>query len=151
MKSMIITNVSIYKAIAEEAFSTAEQDVDSRIVPQPPGGALIRHDPERKSFKNYMISIVFTGMWLEALTHLLIVEKFGKAKYRNYDRMVYEKKLRLLGIEDESLLAKIAKFRSTRKELVHEKAYLDDGMVKTAQGEAKLANDIIIDVEATLR
>ncbi|MDZ4151761.1 hypothetical protein, partial [Methylicorpusculum sp.] len=87
---------------------------------------------------------------LEALTHLLIVRDHGEDKYREYDRKIYEDKLRLLGVEDESLLAQVTEFRITRKELVHEKAFFDNGTIKTAQKEAKVAYDILCRVGAVL-
>ena len=42
-------------------------------------------DPEQNSFKQAMVSIVFTGMWIEALLHLLIVRDHGTEKYEEYD------------------------------------------------------------------
>lgn len=89
-------------------------------------------------------------MWLEALTHLLIVLGHGEAKYREYDRKSYEDKLRFLGIDDEALLSQVRQFRTTRKELVHEKAHFDTGAVKSAQLEAEVANVVMRKIEAML-
>ena len=40
------------------------------------------YDPGQTSFKQSMISIVFTGIWLEALMHLLIVRRYGENKFK---------------------------------------------------------------------
>lgn len=151
MKRPVITNVSVYKAIAEDAFAQVVEATEMDRTPKPDGsGYILRYDPERTSLKSSMVTVVFTGMWLEALTHLLIVRDHGEEKYREYDRKSYEKKLRLLGIEDEELLSLVVQFRTTRKELVHEKAHFDSGTVKTAQKEAEVANGIMRKIEALL-
>lgn len=151
MNQLVVTNVSIYKAIAEEAYAQVAEAAKKDRTPKPDGsGYILRYDPEYRSFKNSMIAVVFTGMWLEALTHLLIVRDHGEDKYREYDRKSYEDKLRLLGIKDEALLSQVAQFRTTRKELVHEKAYFDSGTIKTAQKEAEVAHGILRKVEAVL-
>ena len=82
-------------------------------------------------------------MWLEASLHLLIVRKFGEQKFKDYDFKSYRDKLVLLNISDQSLLDEVDKFKLTRKELVHEKAYFDKGVVKMAQSEAELAYSIV--------
>ena len=141
---MPTTNVNIYRAIADEAHEEMVQSVDARREPKSDGseGDVITYDPAHSSFKQAMISIVFTGMWLEALMHILIVSKFDEAKFKEYDFKSYEDKLRLLGVEDEDLLNDVEDFRRTRKDLVHEKAFLDDGEIKKAQAEAELAHRI---------
>ena len=103
MNKPIISNVTVYKAIAEEAYSDMVQLVNSGRKRKTDGsdGWIIQLDPEQKSFKKAMISIVFTGMWLEALTHLLIVKKFGEKKFKEYDFKSYEEKLELLGITEK--------------------------------------------------
>jgi len=151
MNQLLVTNVSIYRAIAEEAYAQVADAEKTERTPNPNGsGYILRYDPKQRSFKNSLVTIVFTGMWLEALTHLLIVRDYGEDKYREYDRRIYEDKLRLLGVKDESFLAQVADFRATRKELVHEKAYFDNGTIKTAQKEAKVAHDILRRIEAIL-
>jgi hypothetical protein len=100
---------------------------------------ILQFDPNQKSFQQAMIAIVFTGMWLEALLHLLIVRDHGEEKFREFDFKSYEEKLRLVGIDDTSILEAAARFRRARKELVHEKAYFDTGETKTAQDEGRNA------------
>lgn len=90
---------------------------------------------------------MFTGMWLEALLHFLIVEKLGKDESKKFDRKKYEAKLRLLDCRDEDLLRRIAQFRDTRNLLMHEKAHFDDGEIRKAQDEAENSHAILNDIE----
>jgi hypothetical protein len=116
--------------------------------PKPDGskGWIKKYDPEQKSFKQAMISIVFTGMWLEALMHLKIIQKFNEKKFKKYDFKSYKEKLNLLGCDDENILKRVEIFRKCRKELVHEKAYFDTGEIKRAQGEAENARQLLLSV-----
>jgi len=142
----MITNIEIYKTIADEAYQKMVQLMEAGRPPKPDGsaGRTIIYDPNQNSFKQSMISIVFTGMWLESLIHLLIVKKHGKEKFKEYDFKSYEEKLQLLGCTDQKLLDRVLRFRKTRKSLVHEKAHLDDGEIKLAQDEAENAHQILI-------
>jgi hypothetical protein len=97
-----------------------------------------------------MVAIVFTGMWLEALLHLLIVRDHGEEKFREFDFKSYEEKLRLIGIDDNSILEAAARFRKSRKELVHEKAHFETGEMKTAQDEARNAFQLLLAIDTAL-
>ena len=105
------------------------------------------YDPGQTSFKQSMISIVFTGIWLEALMHLLIVRRYGENKFKEYDRKkTYEEKLELLGCIDQELLARVSRFHKTRKSLVHEKAHFDNNEIMMAQDEAENAHEILVGI-----
>jgi len=91
-----------------------------------------------------MIAIVFTGMWLEALMHLLIVQKYGEPKFKEYDFKSYEEKLQLLGCSNQQIIDRATRFRETRKTLVHEKAHFDDGEIQNAQDEADSAYELLV-------
>ena len=150
MPELVITNVDIYKDIAKEAYEAMRDAMDRSISPIPGGsGSIHKFDPNRVSFKSAMIAVVFTGMWLEAITHLLIVEKHGKAKFKQLDFSSYEHRLRNLGIEDDALLIRVKKFREARRELVHEKAFLDKG-IRVAQKEAELAFNLLSELDEML-
>ena len=95
-----------------------------------------------------MVSIVFTGMWLEALMHLLIVKKYGKDKFKKYDFKTYEEKLQLLGYTDKKLLHRVSRFRRNRKSLVHEKAHFDQDEIKKAQDEAENAHEMLVAIHS---
>ncbi len=152
MSNPVFSNIAIYKSIAEEAHDEMTRFIVSSRHPKPDGskGWVITYDPDHKSFKQAMISIVFTGMWLEALMHLRITKNYGKEKFNEYDFKSYEEKLKLLGIEDAELLKSVTRFRKARKNLVHEKAHLDDGEVQFAQREADNARNIISEIQKQL-
>ncbi len=147
--SFVYTNISIYRAIAEDVYmEMCALDKDSRTPKgDGSGGFILKYDPEHRSFKNAMVVIVFTGMWLEALLHQTIVRLHGEAKFNEVDRSFnYERKLELIGVTDTALLAKVKRFRESRKELVHEKAHFNSDTIKFAQKEAALANEIMCEV-----
>lgn len=152
MAELIYTNVSTYRAIAIEAFEAMQELVESGRQPKGDGspGWILQFDPNQKSFKQAMIVIVFTGMWLEALLHLLIVRDHGEAKFREVDYKSYEEKLRLVGIDDNSILEAAARFRIARKELVHEKAHFNAGETQTAQDEARNAYQLMLAIDTAL-
>jgi hypothetical protein len=150
MSQLVITNVSIYKAIAIGAHAEMQELLTSGRRPKEDGspGWIITYDPDQKSFKQAMIAIVFTGLWLEALLHLLIVRDHGVNTFNKYDRKSYSEKLRLLGCSDNAVLASADRFQNCRKELVHEKAYLDTGQIKTAQDEADNAHQLLVSIDS---
>ena len=152
----ILTNVCTYKAIAEEAYQEMTEDLKRNVRPNPDGrgGAIKLFDPERTSFKQAMVSVVFTCIWLEATLHLLIVGRYGKNGFKELDRHPYERKLEALGCGDEVLIARAGRLRNARRELVHEKAHLEfndegefTGELMTAQEEAKNARAVMEGVE----
>jgi hypothetical protein len=145
MDRPVITNIKTYKAIADEAHAQMNAAMEAGRRPKPDGspGWIFTLDPDRTSFKQAMISIVFTGMWLEALMHLLIVSRYGEDVFKKYDRQTYEQKLELLDCKDQNILESAARFRRTRKELVHEKAYQDDSEIRRAQKEAENAHALL--------
>lgn len=145
MNPLVISNISVYKAISEEAYLRMRELIDTGRSRKPDGseGWVIKYDPEQKSFKQSMISIVFMGIWLEALLHLKIVSKFNVKKFKDYDHKTYEEKLKLLGFDDVDQLKMVEKFRKCRKALVHEKAHLDVDEMKVAQEEAENASNLL--------
>ncbi len=54
-------------------------------------GLIITYDPNQKSFKNAFITIVFCGVFLESLLHLLIVERKGLDTFKRYDWKPYQR------------------------------------------------------------
>jgi hypothetical protein len=145
MNHFLHTNVGIYRTIADEAYQKMVQSIETGRRRKPDGSAgwIITYDPDHTSFKQAMICLVFTGIWLEAVLHLLIVKAYGKDKFNEYDFKSYEEKLMLLGCTDEGLMNSVSRFRKARKALVHEKAHLDDGEIKWAQKEAENAHRLL--------
>ena len=151
----VFTNVHIFGAIADTAYNKMSEDMDKNVRSKPDGspGVIKTFDPEQTSFKEAMISIVFSCIWLEALLHLLIVRKFGRKRFRKVDKYTYEKKLELLECSNEQLLGNVERLRTARRELVHEKAHSEygdagefTGEQRTAQDEAENARAVIVEV-----
>lgn len=145
MNHFVLTNAEVYRAIADEAYQKMVQSIEAGRRPKPDGstGWIVTYDPDQTSFKQAMISLVFTGMWLEAMMHLLIVKAHGKDGFKEYDFKSYEEKLTLLGCTDEELLNSVSRFRKARRALVHEKAHFDDGEIRWAQKEAENAHGLL--------
>ena len=150
----ILTNVDIYQSIADAAYHNMSEGMGKNVRPRPEGspGTVKTFDPEQTSFKQAMISIVFTCIWLEANLHLRIVNKFGKKCFKEADGKPYEEKLKLLGCESTELLENVKRLRTARNELVHEKAHFefnDAGkctVMRPAQDEAKNAKVVMTGV-----
>ena len=105
------------------------------------------YDPSQTSFKQSMISIVFTGIWLEASMHLLIVRRYGENKFKEYDwKNTYEEKLELLAVLIKNCLLACRGFAKLRKSLVHEKAHFDNDEIMMAQDEAENAHEILVGI-----
>ena len=142
MENFIFTNISTYKAIADESYHKMCDLMEAGRKPLPDGGWVVSVDPEQKSFKQAMISVVFSAMWIDAYLHQLIAKRSGVEKAEELDRKKYEKKLQYLGVNDQSIISQVTDFREARNEMVHEKAYADTGDIKTAQGEAEKAYNL---------
>lgn len=152
MNAVIFSNAQIYRDIAEDAFHEMEKHLTRGRRRSPDGdGWIITLDPSQKSFKSALIFLVFSGMWLEATLHLLIVKRHGKSSYRKVDKQSYEAKLRLLGVGDETLYGSLAEFRTLRRELLHEKAHYDQNTLRIAQDEAIKVRVIMDEVAKALK
>ena len=155
-RNAVFTNVHIFGAIADAAYERMSEDMAKNVRAMPDGSPerIKVFDPQQKSFKDAMISIVFSCIWLEALLHLLIVRQFGRECFRKVDRRLsYGEKLSLLGCSDDQLLEWTSQLQGSRRQLVHEKAHLqytDEGAfvgeMKTAQDEAKNAKRVMTGV-----
>jgi hypothetical protein len=149
---MTYSNISVYKSIAEDSFQKMKELIESNRSPKSDGseGWIIQYDPSQNSFKQAMITLVFTGMWLESLLHQKIIHMFGEEKFKEYDRKSYEEKLKLVGINDSSVIERAERFRKCRKDLVHEKAHFDNGEIKIAQKEAENARQLLLSISEAL-
>jgi hypothetical protein len=144
-RSFVHTNIRVFYHIAQEAYVAMDKDLNSSRRPKPNNepGWIITYDPDQKSFKNAFITIVFCGVFLEALLHLLIVERKGLDIFKQYDRKSYKDKLKLLGCTDESILKASTQYQDARRQVVHEKAHLDNNSYRAAQKEAALAMELV--------
>lgn len=155
----IMTNVRVYLTIAEDAAAESKRLLEEGRSPKPDGqpGYAVRHDPERRSFKQSFIAIAFAGMYLEALLALVGRERLGPELYKKIDRAhtTYEEKLRLLGVSSSDLLAACKRFREARNDLMHEKPVhlesQDPGEWRTAQDEASFAIETVRAITKELR
>ncbi len=125
----MLTNAHIYRAIAEEALMEAERLEQEARQPKPDGssGQVVKLDQERKSFKQSLIAIAFSGVYLEALLYVKGMQRIGDKWEKKFDRKTYEEKLKALGISDDATIESAARLRKVRKDLVHEKSVpMDD-------------------------
>jgi hypothetical protein len=140
----VITNIRIYRQIADEAYEIMVQARDAGRRPKEDGtaGWILIYDPSRTSFKQAMTSIVFTMIWFEALIHVRIVQNHGEDTFAKYDKKKGpEDKLQLLGFTDEAIIECMRQLQSDRKALVYEKAYFDDNWT-IAQDTAEKAHKV---------
>lgn len=122
------SNLSVYRSIAEEANAQAQLLWDRARTPKPDGSAgfTIAFYPSRRSLKQSLITIAFSAIYFEALLYLVGTQKMGATWNDEWDRKKsYEQKLKELGINDEDFLKSAERLRKSRKDLMHEKAVLD--------------------------
>ncbi len=146
------TNVWIFYEIAHESYGHMQEIQKSLIRPKPNGepGYILSLDPKKQSFKAALTAIVFAGVYLEALLHLLMVEKRGESFARSNDKKSCKDKLLLLGCTDSAILDASEHYRQIRREVVHEKAHFDNGPDRTAQVEAGHAIELIEQINVAL-
>ena len=139
------TTSSVYLMIAREAAENMDKELSKIMRPKPTGeaGFVITFDPERKSFKEALIAIVFSGIYLDAVLHIQIAKKLGLHQCKTLDKASYEVKLRKLGCTDESIINDAQRYRLSRREVVHEKSYLNKYSMNIAQDEARLSIDLV--------
>ena len=94
-----------------------------RDKPDGQPGSITTFDPNRVSFKESLIALVFSGLYLEALLHIVGCQLLGHEEYERIDRTTYEVKLKRLGIMDEQVIKGAERYRTSRNDIVHEKAY----------------------------
>lgn len=137
----VLTNINVYLEIAEDALAASNHLFENSTTPNEIAaeGHVMTRDPERKSFKQSLVAIAFSGMYLEALLGLVGTARLGKSLYSKIDRQTtYEEKLSLLGIYDQELLSDCKRFREARNDLMHEK-HIDLEMLKA--GEFRVAQN----------
>lgn len=121
--------------------------------PKPDGepGWILSYDPDQRGFKDAFVVIVFCGIYLEALLHLLIVQRHGDSVFKKYDRKSYGEKLSLLGCTDSSILSGCKHYQVVRREIVHEKAHSDSKIIRWAQDEASKSAQLIESINTYLK
>lgn len=139
------TNIRVFYNIAKESYLEMVDQVNANKRPKTNGemGWIISFDPERKSLKNALITIVFCSVFLEALLHLLMVSRKGLKVSQDNDRKTYKDKLKILECDNQEMLNLSERLRIARKEIVHEKAYDNQNTFLNAQDEATIAIEFI--------
>ena len=151
MEPIILTNVNVYAAIAEEAFVDMEKRLAEGRKQRSDGeGWIISFDPSQKSFKSALVYIIFSALWLEAILHLRIANQHGKSRAKDVDRKSYEEKLAILGVNDGELSCSLATFRELRREIIHEKAFFAQDKFRAAQDEARKVRHLMQRIQERL-
>jgi len=147
-----MANLEFFRTIAEEAFDEATQLYEASRTPKADGGSIIKHneDPDRNSHKQYMIAMIFSAMFFEALLYREGTKRFGQDEYKKIDHDLYENRLRAFGITDDEVLRKCTRFREARKDLVHEKANEPNPAIRWSKDEAQHSIEFIRLVENLL-
>jgi len=148
----VFTNLNVYRQISLEAAAVSAEQLEKlrRPIPDHPGRFELLQDPARLGFKNALISIVFAGMYIEAMLHFVALERLPENRRKKTDRLPLEERVQALGVSDPTLLAACMSFREARKTLVHEKAASPENLqeMRTAQDESRLAVELLIALEA---
>lgn len=105
-------------------------------------GHTIKYDANLNAFRQSMIVIVFSGMWLEETLYQAIVSRTGLDIGKKNDFKTYQDWLVRLDIFETSLLDDVDAFMSTRAMLMH-KTNVDSNEILLAQTAADHAQKII--------
>lgn len=151
----ILSNLNIFYEIAKDSYELAIQELENHRTPKTDGGYLLTFDPKRKSFKNSLISISFSGSYLDLHLKISYMIKFNETPPKKW-RMnnPYKNKLESLGITEKSLIDLCEKFSTARNDVSHEKPIIEgiesDFAHETAQDSAKFGIELIEAVRCAL-
>lgn len=151
----IITNLSVFYEIAKDTYAQSMLELEKNRTPKTNGGYVISYDPERKSFKNSLISISFSGSYLDLHLKISYFVKFKELPPKSW-RMnnPYLKKLKSLGIDDKNIASLCEKFSTARNDVSHETPIIEGLesrlLHETAQDGAKVGIDLIETVRIAL-
>jgi hypothetical protein len=126
---LLMSNIDTYWLIAKEASDKCAESLNKNRTPKPDGTpGYILHGDNGESFKQGMIAITFSGMYLEALTAILLRRARGGdgSERRKQPRSLenrYGGKIQKLGVTTQDLVDEANHFHDVRDDLVHEKSY----------------------------
>jgi len=139
----VISNLDTYLAIAKDALAASLAAEASHRKPKPDGspGFIISLDRTKTSFRQGLIAIVFAGVYLDALLHVVGTQRLGRRQYKKIHKDKYEEKLNKLGVTDKDTIVACERFRKARNDVTHEKATqpLTVKNLRIAQREAEHA------------
>ncbi len=150
------TNLQTFLEIAKDSQAKSKELLEAARKPMPgqEGRYVTTLDPDQKSFKYALIAIAFSGVYLDALLYIEGLRRFENCSekfLKDFDRMTYEKKLEMMSITDQELLAACKRFRDSRNDLIHEKALFFEESGKLVHGSVgppssaqEDANDAIV-------
>lgn len=154
MENYLTTNAAIFESIVEDSYTLMLELIESVHTPKEGGGHILKYDPCHQSIKEAFKVLIFVGATIEAIWHQKAVELKSKSFAEKKDRECKSVPLKLaaLGIDDQALLEKIKAYYSVRREIVHEKAYLNSYKknIFVAQKEAEEAVSILASVKLAL-
>ena len=118
------TNSHVYWDIANEANTRAQTLFAASRRPKEDGSAgfIIAFDPSNESFKQSLVAIAFSAIFLEAVLYLAGTTRMGSRWNSQMDAKKYEDKFCKLGLTEPELLESAKRLRLTRRDLLHEKA-----------------------------
>ena len=110
-------------AIARERLRESDARMAERVRLGPNGGNILSPDPEQRSMQAALVATEFATAFIESMTWLAVVERFGPADAaKRLDRGVTpEQRLLALGISDSTVSAVCPDLRIHHKELYHGK------------------------------
>ncbi len=148
----VYTTARFFRAIAVEAWQRVEENDRRSRQPNPTGtGWIVAFDPARLSFKDSLVTIVFTVVYLEALVALMRRKRGARVAASAETQLTLEERLARLGVSDTRLLVNCKRLRKSRNLVVHEKpqvGFPED--LRIAQVEAGLAIAVLQDIEQAL-
>ena len=145
---MLLSNVKVFYAIAEEAHEAMQRSVSENRIPKPEGTGYVVTSDHGLSFKYACITIAFSGMFLEAATYFVALKGKSKSQAEKVDALKsYSRKLDEVGITNPQTLQGADRLQRARRDLVHEKAMSLGGELSKvpmrAQIEAEAAYGVI--------
>ena len=154
-KYFIVSNLQTYLEIAKESYEESIKYLEKNRTLKPDGGYVIKLDPDKRSFKNALISIAFSGSYIDLYLRLAYVVKNEDEPPREWKfNNPYHKKLKFLGVTDDHIIGLCEKFREVRNDVAHEKPIIlgltSSTLSCTAQEGAKIGIDLIEAMRAIL-
>jgi hypothetical protein len=140
--TLLVSQYPLYRTIAHEAAARSRESLNANRTPKPNGEpGFILHGDNQVSFKQALIAVAFSGIYLEAL--IKIVAREAKKSNRRFvakrdKKGRYGGKLEVLGIKDKGLIAEANRFNDVRDDLIHEDSY----ELSTAPGAVNQFPDI---------
>jgi hypothetical protein len=146
MDQPIYSNIKAFFDIIRINYRLMNDDIKKRVKVKEDGssGNIIVFDYDQKSFKSALIIVVFVGIFIEAVLHILLVQKLGLSGYtKKIDHTEMKEKIKILGCENKNIWELCDQYIIARKELVHEKAYTEKDQHLIAQDEARKSVELM--------